>query len=101
MPGFVADLEEPIALLHIDCDLYSSTVTVLEHCGPFLTEGTVVVFDEFFNYQGWQEHEAKAWLEYVDAHGLEVSYLGYVPASEQVSVRVDRAPWGSPPASVG
>ena len=29
LPGFLARNEEQIAFLHVDCDLYSSTKTVL------------------------------------------------------------------------
>lgn len=53
-----------LGLVHIDCDLYSSTVTALEgvlgHIGP----GTYVVFDEYHGYEGWEQHEAKAWTEF-------------------------------------
>ena len=41
LPGFVA--QHPgakIALLHIDCDLYSSTVTILKNVAPMLVPGS-------------------------------------------------------------
>lgn len=41
----------------IDCDLYSSTTTALEHVGPHLRWGTYVVFDEHHTYPGHEEHE--------------------------------------------
>ncbi len=40
-------LPEPAAIAYIDCDLYESTVPVLEFLVPFLVPGTVVVFDEW------------------------------------------------------
>lgn len=58
----------PIALLHVDCDLYSSTKTVLEALVPHCTDGAVVVFDELFNYPGYEDHELKALVEYLAAH---------------------------------
>lgn len=85
---FLQELDQPIALLHVDCDLYSSTRTVLEQCVPRLAGGAVIVFDEFLNYPGWQDHEAKAWLECVEQQQLSVSYVSYVPAWEQITVRV-------------
>lgn len=91
VPDFFATNDDPIALLHVDCDLYSSTVTVLDACMPRLVDGAVVVFDEFFNYPGWEQHEAKAWREYLTAHPhFDVEYVGYVPSGEQISVRVNR-----------
>lgn len=39
----------PIALLHIDADLYSSTRTVLQSLFPRVAPGGVVLFDEYIN----------------------------------------------------
>lgn len=86
--GFLAAAEDPIALLHVDCDLYSSTCTVLDHCLPRLAPGAVIVFDEFFNYPGWQQHEARAWAQYSRQLTGEVQYLAYVPSWEQITIRV-------------
>lgn len=35
------------AVVYVDCDLYSSTVPVLEFVRPFLQRGTVIVFDDW------------------------------------------------------
>jgi hypothetical protein len=37
-----------IALAYVDCDLYSSTVTVLEFLRPRLKHGMIVAFDDWF-----------------------------------------------------
>ncbi|HEY0638159.1 MAG TPA: class I SAM-dependent methyltransferase [Pseudonocardiaceae bacterium] len=93
LPGFMAEhADEPLAFVHIDCDLYSSTVTVLEHVGPRLRAGSVLVFDEYFNYPGWMEHEHRAWLEFVERTGVKFSYEGYTLDHEQVVVRVTETP---------
>ena len=52
VPGFFeASLPErapgAISLLHVDCDMYDSTATVLRHCLPRMTAGGLVVFDEY------------------------------------------------------
>jgi hypothetical protein len=57
LPGFMAEHPGPVAFLHVDCDLYSATKTVLEHVGPRFVEGTVVAFDEYFNFPDWEQHE--------------------------------------------
>jgi hypothetical protein len=58
VPGFFKDtlphfLElhpaATVAFVHIDCDLYSSTWTVLETLKPRLRVGSVFVFDEYYN----------------------------------------------------
>jgi hypothetical protein len=88
LPGFLADNPGPIAFAHVDCDLYSSTVTVLEHIGPRLRSGSIVIFDEYLNYPGWQEHEHKAWREFAESSGIGFSYEAYTSNHEQLVVRI-------------
>ncbi|MGI9002224.1 MAG: class I SAM-dependent methyltransferase [Pseudonocardia sp.] len=88
LPRFVAEHSGPVALLHLDADLYSSTRTVLDLVGPRLLPGSIVVFDEYFNYPGWEQHEYRAWQEYVERTGTRYEYVGYTLDNEQVIVRV-------------
>jgi hypothetical protein len=85
---FAAEYSGPVALLHIDCDLYSSSKCAFEHLGERLVPGSVIVFDEFFNYPGWEEHEFRAFSEFVAARRLRHEYLAYNGQHEQVAVRV-------------
>jgi hypothetical protein len=75
-----------IAFMHIDCDLYSSTVDILETLAGQLQLGTVIVFDEYFNYPNWERHEFQAWQEFTTKHDVQYEYLGY--ARQQVAVRI-------------
>jgi hypothetical protein len=77
----------PVAFVHIDCDLYSSTKTIFDLLGDRLQVGTIILFDEYFNFAGWRQHEHKAFDELVQARGLTVSYLAY--ARQQLAVRID------------
>ena len=90
LPGFRADhRDSTISLLHIDCDLYSSTRTVLEQLGDLLLPGSIVVFDEYLNYHGWKNHEFKAWQEFVEANQVRYSYRGFCGRGGQVFLRID------------
>ena len=40
------------AVVNVDCDLGGSTVPVLDFLAPFLVDGTVLVFDDWFYYRG-------------------------------------------------
>ncbi len=40
------------AIIHIDCDLYSSSKTVLEFVEDLLVDGTVLIFDDWYNFKG-------------------------------------------------
>jgi hypothetical protein len=89
LPPFVSqNRTKKIAVLHIDCDLYSSTKTILENVGPMLSPDSIIIFDEFFNYPGWAEQEYKAFMEYVAEHDVSFEYWGYVRTGGQVAVRL-------------
>lgn len=81
-----ANERPPIAFLHVDCDLYSSTKTIFKHLRELITRGTVIVFDEYFNYPGWQQGEFKAFQEFLVETERRYSYLGYNRIHEQVAV---------------
>ncbi|MFD7006639.1 MULTISPECIES: class I SAM-dependent methyltransferase [Rhodococcus] len=96
LSGFLEKHPGPVSFVHLDADLYSSTKSVLDRIERRLVAGTVIVFDEFFNFPGWQEHEYRAWAEFVDRTGVGFEYLSYTANHEQVVVRIT-AP-ASPPA---
>jgi hypothetical protein len=86
LPKFIQEHVEPISFLHIDCDLYSSTKTIFELCANRIHSGTVIVFDEYFNYDGWKNGEYKAFQEFIAANNMRYQYLGYNRFHEQVAV---------------
>jgi len=89
LPPFLQGNAGPVAFLHVDCDIYSSTKTVLDLTVARLLPGAVVVFDEFFNYKGYEQHEYKAFFEWVAEHNLKYRFIGY--SGQQVSVIIDKA----------
>jgi len=90
LPGFrAAQAGATISLLHIDCDLYSSTRTVLKQIGDLLLPGSIIVFDEYLNYHGWKNHEFKAWQEFVAASKVKYTYRGFCGQGGQVFLRID------------
>jgi hypothetical protein len=88
LTGFLAEHPGPVDLLHVDSDLYSSAVTVLDQVSPRLRPGSIVLFDEYFNHPGWRRGEALAWQELIDRTGLRFEFLAYSADDEQVAVRV-------------
>lgn len=88
MHDFLGKHTQPLAFLHIDCDLYSSTVYVLEKLHDRMQSGTIIVFDEYFNFPGWRQDEFRAWQEFCQRHDVEYEYIGMVTRHQQVAVRV-------------
>ena len=54
------------SIIHVDCDLYESTVPVLHFIESYVQDGTVVMFDDWFSYKGRQDMgEARAFREWI------------------------------------
>ena len=85
---------QKIGYLHVDCDIYSSTVTILDRLNHLIVPGTIIRFDELscwryvfgeaspkgkasrVMYTTWKEHEWKAlneWLEKYDRKIVPIS----------------------------
>ena len=88
LPPFFAANPGPIRLLHIDCDLYSSTRTVLAEAEPRLVPGSVIVFDDLLGYPGYEQHELRAFEEFVAATGLRWELLGATLLGREVAMRI-------------
>ena len=85
---FLSSNSDPIGFIHLDADLYSSTKYVLDQCGPRLAPGAILLFDEYFNYPNWREHEYRAFMEWAAANHVEWEYTDYCYMGEQVAVRI-------------
>jgi hypothetical protein len=89
LPAFLEEHPGDVSLLHVDCDLYSSTKTIFQLLAPRIKPGTLIVFDEYFNYPGWREHEHKAFMEFLEESGLRHRYLGAVSCNKQVAALIE------------
>lgn len=74
---FSNSFAEGIAVLHVDCDLYSGTKTIFDAIGARLKDGCIIIFDEYFNYPGFEKHERKAFSEYLDRDHCGVDWLAF------------------------
>ena len=73
------------AFLHMDMDTYKPTRFALEAVKPFLTSGTVILFDELYGYPGWRHHEYKALLEVMDSDSF--TYISF--SEESVAIQIN------------
>ena len=87
LPGFLEQHPGPVALCHVDSDIYSSAKTVLDNLARRIVPGSIIVFNEYFNYPNWREHEFKAFAEFCDQHEVRYEYLCW--AMYEVAVRID------------
>ncbi|MGH8503477.1 MAG: TylF/MycF/NovP-related O-methyltransferase [Gammaproteobacteria bacterium] len=89
LPKFAKEHAGPVAFMNIDCDIYASTKTVFDTLGDRIVPGTVIRFDEYFNYPGWQDHEYRAFQEFVQARKLGYRYIGYSRRDYSVAVIIE------------
>lgn len=68
-----------IAMVYVDCDLYSSTRQVLDFLWPRLAGGMVVAFDDYFNFnQSGVSGERRALEERLASAGGRVRFQPYI-----------------------
>jgi len=80
IPKWKENHKGPIQFLHIDSDLYSSCKTILTELNAQIFPGTIIVFDELFDYLDWENGEWKAlneWLEDFDREYIPISRFRY------------------------
>ena len=72
-------MEHPgqVGFLHIDCDIYSSTKEVFTQLRDRMAPGCVIVFDEYFGYIGFKQHEYRAFHEFIRETGREFRFVSY------------------------
>lgn len=90
LPRFVELQEEPIAFIHVDCDIYESCLEALNILGEKMVDGTLLLFDEFYNYPNYKNHEYRAFQEFLDKFSFSPEYLAFNENHEQVAVQLKR-----------
>ncbi len=87
---FLAEHPGPVRLVNIDCDIYSSTCTVLTALTGRIRPGTILVFDEYIGNRHWADDEYKAFQEFVAAHDVGYRIIAVSPHTKQTVIRIER-----------
>lgn len=76
-PKLAESLEQPLAFIHADADLYSSTIDLLFALNNRIVPGTIILFDEYMmEHQGeFDDGEHRALVEWADRFDRQYSYL--------------------------
>lgn len=90
LPIFSKDPEhqKPISFMHIDSDIYQSAKTILDHFEKQIVSGTVMVFDEFFNYPGYKDHEFRAFFEFINKTEMKYEFISCVDRGYSITVKM-------------
>ena len=89
LPKFLDEISGSIRFMNIDCDLYSSTKTILEALAERIVPGTIIVFDEYIGNERWREDEFKAFQEAVVKFGWNYNYLCFSLWTKQAVIRIN------------
>jgi hypothetical protein len=80
LPNYLKQARK-IALLHLDCDLYSSTREVLWALNEFIVPGTIIVCDEYiYKLQAGgygNEHEQRAIIEWCETFNRQIVHVPF------------------------
>ncbi|MBA4141479.1 MAG: class I SAM-dependent methyltransferase [Nitrosospira sp.] len=80
------------AVIYIDCDLYESTIQVLDFVQSYLVDGSIICFDDFYNYKGDPEQgEQKALAEFrqKQTRVRVIPYMDYAPLGKSFICRMN------------
>jgi len=63
LEDFLKKHNPKINFVHLDMDTYSPTKFTLEKLKPYLVKNAIILFDELYNFVGWEHGEYKALKE--------------------------------------
>ncbi len=86
VPGFLKDFKTDLRkVIHMDADIYSSTLFALTMIGPLLNKSDIIIFDEF----NVPMHEFKAFTEFISSYYVKVKVIGAVNNYYQTAFKVE------------
>ncbi len=88
VPPFLERESSSIAFLHLDADTYETTANLLQMLSSRIVPGTVILFDEYVGYVGWENGEFKAFQEFTRQEGRSYDYLAF--SHMQALVRISK-----------
>lgn len=78
IPEFIKSNDiRQIQFLHIDCDTYEATNTVFNLLESKINTGTLILFDEYFGYRGWELGEYKSFKEFISITNKKYRYKAF------------------------
>ena len=86
LEDFLKQHNPKINFVHLDMDTYNPTKYTLEKLKPYLVKNAIIIFDELYNFVGWEHGEYKALKEVFNEDEFE--YQGFNIKRAQVVIRI-------------
>jgi hypothetical protein len=86
LPSFLKKFDSDLRkVVHLDADIYSSTLFALTTIGPYLRKDDLLIFDEF----NVPLHEFKAFTDFVTSYYIKTKVIGAVNNFHQIAFRIE------------
>lgn len=86
LENFLREHNPVINFCHIDLDIYTSSAFVLKKIKPFMGERAIILFDELYNYPGWECGEHKALKEVFNEK--EYDFIAFSTTGSQAAIQL-------------
>ena len=86
LPQFLKEHKPSINFVHIDLDTYESSKFVLTEIKPYLSKNSIILFDELYNFVGWEVGEYKALTEAFNEN--EYKFLAFSRDITQATIKI-------------
>tara|TARA_E500000178_G_scaffold340715_1_gene383783 strand:+ start:317 stop:1036 length:720 start_codon:yes stop_codon:yes gene_type:complete len=84
--NFLTEKNQKVIFVHIDIDTYETTKFILKNIKPFLKSGSIIIFDEMYNYPGWENNEYKALTEEFDEDFFE--FIAFSDFGQEAIIKI-------------
>ena len=84
--SFFIEEKNPKLTVHMDVDTYETTKFVLERIKPHLIKGAIILFDELYNFEGWDVGEYKALTEVFDEK--DYKFISFSTDTSQATIKI-------------
>ncbi len=86
LPIFLREKKPSIIFAHIDVDTYSTAKFILQNVKPYLAKNSILLFDELYNFPGWDEGEYRALRETFNEN--EYQFLTFALNGQQACIKI-------------
>ena len=86
LDDFLKKHNPKINFVHLDMDTYTPTKFILDRIKPYLVKDAIIIFDELYNYIGWEHGEYKALKEVFKENEFE--YKAFNMHARQVVIKI-------------
>jgi len=86
LDSFLNEHNPKINFVHLDMDTYNSTKFTLEKLKPYLVKNAIILFDELYNYVGWEDGEYKALREVFKEEEFE--YKAFTIHTDKCAIQI-------------